>query len=148
LGHRRPRSYRIDSKSLRLSHRGRGGPLQEAGVTALSLPDTYYQKLAGAYGQRRDWILEILRRADLDCYAPGSANYIMSCISNSGFSDDLSFVRHLLEKIGVAAVPGSSFFAKEKTGGAGLIRFCFCKKYETLKAAGDRLGLLAKPPAA
>jgi aminotransferase len=62
----------------------------------------------------------------------------MTDISEFGFSDDLSFVRHLIENVGVAAVPGSSFFSDSKAGSA-LIRFCFCKKYETLEMAGDRL---------
>jgi aminotransferase len=62
----------------------------------------------------------------------------MADISKFGFPDDFTFVRHLIEHCGVAAVPGSSFFA-DSNQGATLIRFCFCKKYETLKEAGNRL---------
>jgi aminotransferase len=62
----------------------------------------------------------------------------MTDISGFGFSDDVSFVRHMIENVGVAAVPGSSFFS-DSSSGATLIRFCFCKKYETLEMAGDRL---------
>jgi len=62
----------------------------------------------------------------------------MTDISGFGFADDVSFVRHLIEKAGVAAVPGSSFFSNSNAG-ATLIRFCFCKKYETLEEAGSRL---------
>jgi aspartate/methionine/tyrosine aminotransferase len=70
---------------------------------------------------------------------------MMSDISEFGFVDDLSFVRHMIEKVGVAAVPGSSFFSDSKAGRA-LIRFCFCKKYETLKKAGDRLRRIQSYP--
>ncbi len=62
----------------------------------------------------------------------------MADISDFGFADDVSFVRHMIENVGVAAVPGSSFFS-DSNAGATLIRFCFCKKYETLEEAGDRL---------
>jgi aminotransferase len=67
----------------------------------------------------------------------------MTDISAFGFADDLSFVRHLIENVGVAAVPGSSFFSdsgiSNSSPGSALIRFCFCKKYETLEKAGSRL---------
>jgi len=62
----------------------------------------------------------------------------MTDISGFGFPDDLAFARHLIEKIGVAAVPGSSFYARS-CGGSQQIRFCFCKKYETLELARNQL---------
>ena len=117
---------------------GAAAPLQHAGVTALNLPDGYYSALAKTYQQKRDLLLKILEGAGFRCYVPKGAYYIMSDISAFGFRDDVSFARYLVEEIGVAAVPGSSFFA-EPSGGAHLIRFCFAKKPETLKAAGDRL---------
>jgi aspartate/methionine/tyrosine aminotransferase len=117
---------------------GAAAPLQQAGVVALNLPDSYYEKLSVGYLTRRDILLERLEQAGFRCYRPNGAYYIMTDISGFGFADDLSFVRHMIENVGVAAVPGSSFFA-DSNAGATLIRFCFCKKYETLEKAGDRL---------
>src|ERR1700733_2614104 len=122
---------------------GAAAPLQEAGVTALSLPGSYYEKLSMEYQKRRDFLLQRLEQAGFRCYRAHGAYYIMTDISEFGFADDLSFVRHLIENAGVAAVPGSSFFADSEISnsnpGATLIRFCFCKKYETLDEAGVRL---------
>jgi aspartate/methionine/tyrosine aminotransferase len=117
---------------------GAAAPLQQAGVVALNLAASYYEKLRTEYQKRRDFLLERLERAGFRCYRPSGAYYIMTDISSFGFSDDVSFVRHMIERVGVAAVPGSSFFSDSKAG-AALIRFCFCKKYETLEKAGDRL---------
>jgi aminotransferase len=117
---------------------GAAAPLQQAGVVALNLPDTYYEKIGIEYQKRRDLLLNRLEESGFRCYRPNGAYYIMTDISGFGFPDDVSFVRHLIENIGVAAVPGSSFFS-DSNAGATLIRFCFCKKYETLEKAGDRL---------
>ena len=83
-------------------------------------------------------LLGILEGAGFRCFRPDGAYYIMTDIQKFGFPDDYAFVRHLIERVGVAAVPGSSFFA-DSNAGSTLIRFCFCKKYETLEAAGIRL---------
>ena len=120
---------------------GAAAPLQQAGVTALNLPDSYYSKLASGYQQRRDLLLGLLERAGFRCFRPDGAYYIMTDVGNFGFPDDHTFVRHMIEHCGVAAVPGSSFF-EESREGASLIRFCFCKKYETLEEAGNRLRTL------
>jgi aspartate/methionine/tyrosine aminotransferase len=117
---------------------GAAAPLQQAGVAALSLPDSYYEKLSLEYQKRRDFLSQRLEQAGFRCYRPYGAYYVMTDISAFGFADDLSFVRHMIENVGVAAVPGSSFFSDSKAG-TTLIRFCFCKKYETLNEAGDRL---------
>jgi aminotransferase len=117
---------------------GAAAPLQQAGVTALNLPDSYYTDLARTYQQKRDLLLNILQGAGFRCYMPKGAYYIMCDISSFGFPDDVAFARHLVEEIGVGAVPGSSFFA-DPADGANLIRFCFAKRPETLAAAGERL---------
>jgi aspartate/methionine/tyrosine aminotransferase len=117
---------------------GAAAPLQQAGVVALNLPDSYYEKLSLEYQKRRDFLLERLEQAGFRCYRPNGAYYIMTDISDFGFADDVSFVRQLVKSPGVAAVPGSSFFS-DSNAGATLIRFCFCKKYETLEEAGNRL---------
>ena len=117
---------------------GAAAPLQQAGVLALNQPDTYYQKLARDYSSRRDTLLGLLGRAGFRCYRPSGAYYIMADVHELGFADDVAVVQHMIEHAGVAAVPGSSFFA-DPHDGSQIIRFCFCKKYETLEEAGNRL---------
>lgn len=117
---------------------GAASPLQQAGVTALGMPDEYYRGLAREYQTRRDHILSSLKDAGLRPFTPSGAYYTMAGISGLGFPDDLSFVRHLIENVGVAAVPGSSFYAHSDEG-SQFVRFCFCKKYETLDAARRQL---------
>ncbi|MGA2113688.1 MAG: aminotransferase class I/II-fold pyridoxal phosphate-dependent enzyme [Bryobacteraceae bacterium] len=117
---------------------GAAAPLQQAGALALSLPDSYYEGLAADYSRRRAVILAALAKAGFRSFHPRGAYYVMTDISSFGFEDDISFVRFLIEKIGVAAVPGSSFYAGVE-GGRQQIRFCFCKKYETLELAGQQL---------
>lgn len=130
------------SESIRKVHDfltvGAAAPLQQAGVLALNMPDSYYQKLAKDYQAKRDMLLGILEGAGFRCFRPDGAYYIMTDVSGFGFRDDYEFVRHMIETSGVAAVPGSSFFADSKDG-SKIIRFCFCKKYETLEEAKIRL---------
>jgi aspartate/methionine/tyrosine aminotransferase len=120
---------------------GAAAPLQAAAAAALSLPASYYRELAAGYETRRNRLMGILESAGFVCYEPRGAYYIMTDITAFGFADDVAFSRHLVTDIGVAAVPGSSFY---KTPGAGnsKVRFCFCKKDETLSAAEERLGQL------
>jgi aspartate/methionine/tyrosine aminotransferase len=117
---------------------GAAAPLQAAGATALAWPDDYYTKVAGEYTGRRAHLLETLTEAGFRCFVPGGAYYIMTDISRFGFADDVSCVRYLIEELGVAAVPGSSFYA-HPGGGSQQVRFCFCKKYETLDGARRQL---------
>ena len=113
-------------------------PLQQAGIAALSMDDAYYERLAGQYTERRDLLLRTLEDAGFRCFRPRGSYYIMCDISEFGFADDLAFARHLVEEVGVSAVPGSSFFENGECGNQ-LIRFCFCKRHETLAEAGRRL---------
>jgi len=117
---------------------GAPAPLQEAGAVALAMPEDYYASLAARYQERRDVLLDILERHHFTCYRPLGAYYIMTDISVFGFADDVEFARYLVKDIGVAAVPGSSFY---KTAGVGKnkLRFCFCKRPETLAEADRRL---------
>ena len=121
---------------------GAASPLQQAGTMALALDDDYYTSLAAQYAAKRDHILETLERAGLRCFVPRGAYYVMTDISGLGFSDDLAFAKYLIEKIGIAAVPGSSFYAHPERG-SQQIRFCFCKKYETLELARHYIQKLA-----
>jgi aminotransferase len=117
---------------------GAAAPLQQAGALALSFGEEYYRRLAAEYCARRDLILRMLEQAGFRCYAPRGAYYVMTDASGFGFASDLTFVRHLIENVGVAAVPGSSFYA-HPAAGAQQVRFCFCKKYETLEMARAKL---------
>jgi aspartate/methionine/tyrosine aminotransferase len=117
---------------------GAAAPLQEACSLALTFSDDYYHQLTADYAKRRSLILDILEGAGFRCYSPRGAYYVITDISSFGFADDVSFVRHLITDIGVAAVPGSSFY-DNPADGSQQIRFCFCKKYETLEAAGKKL---------
>jgi len=120
---------------------GAAAPLQEAGAVALQFPQSYYDKLAADYLVRRDKMLEILENAGFRCFRPRGAYYIMTDISAFGFSDDVAFARHLVEEIGIAAVPGSSFY-RNPADGSKQLRFTFCKSEKTLKAAAERFSKL------
>lgn len=123
---------------------GAPAPLQEAGAAALALPASYYQSLATSYCARRDRLMPALAEAGFRCFRPRGAYYIMTDINAFGFSDDVTFTRHLVQEIGVAAVPGSSFYHDPRDG-ARQVRFAFCKRAETLDAAGKRLQKLHTP---
>ncbi len=117
---------------------GAAAPLQQAGAVALCLPESYYEKLAADYRIRRDRTLAMLEGAGFRCFKPGGAYYIMTDISGFGFSDDVAFTRHMIEQVGVAPVPGSSFYSNPADG-SQQVRFCFCKTDATLSAAEERL---------
>jgi aminotransferase len=123
---------------------GAAAPLQEAGAVAMQFPPEYYATLARDYAARRDRLLGILTEAGFRCFKPRGAYYIMTDISAFGFPDDVAFARYLVKEIGVAAVPGSSFYRNPADGRTHL-RFTFCKTEKTFQAAAERL---AKLPAA
>ena len=120
---------------------GAAAPLQEAGALALGLPDEYYRALAAGYTRRRDRLLPILQRAGFRTHVPRGAYYVMTEIDGLGWDDDVAFARHLVEDIGVAVVPGSSFY-HEAADGRGQVRFAFCKKDATFDEAERRLARL------
>ncbi len=115
---------------------GAAAPLQAAAVTALELPDSYYAGLLASYTEKRDLFLGYLDRAGLTYSRPQGAYYVMVDISEFGWNDDVEFSEWLAREVGVAAVPGSSFFHEPVRN---LIRFHFAKRSETLAAAGERL---------
>lgn len=117
---------------------GAAAPLQAAGAYALSLPQEYYDTMQSEYRARRDLLLPVLDAAGFKTFVPDGAYYIMTDISGFGFSDDVEFTKHLIREVGVACVPGSSFYSQPSLG-QQQVRFCFCKKDETLYAAADRL---------
>ena len=113
-------------------------PLQIAGITALGLPDDYYATTLAEYDERRATMMRILDETGFVAQPPAGAYYVMADISHLAFDDDVIAATSLVEKIGVATVPGSSFFS-DPANGRHLLRFAFCKKLETLEAAGERL---------
>jgi aminotransferase len=117
---------------------GAAAPLQQAGVMALAMGTDYYEHLSTEYCGRRDHMVTSLESAGFRCFVPKGAYYVMTDVSGLGFADDVAFVRHLIENLGVAAVPGSSFYATPG-GGSQQVRFCFCKKLETLEKARAQL---------
>ena len=122
---------------------GAANPLQRAGAYALSLPPKYYKDLQKEYQLKRDFIVPVLQDVGLKCEAPEGAYYVMTEIADFGFKDDLEFTKHLIREIGVACVPGSSFY-KSPDDSRNFVRFCFCKMDETLHSAAERLQKLKK----
>jgi aspartate/methionine/tyrosine aminotransferase len=117
---------------------GAPAPLQEAGAAALGLPRAYYENLATGYKARRDRLIPALAEAGFRCFRPRGAYYVMTDITVFGFADDVAFTKYLVKEIGVAAVPGSSFY-NDPRDGAKQVRFAFCKRDATLDEAGRRL---------
>jgi aminotransferase len=122
---------------------GAPAPLQEAGAVALGMQPSYYQGLADGYRKRRDRLVPALTEAGFHCFQPRGAYYVMTDISGFGFANDIEFTKYLVKEIGVAAVPGSSFYRDPKDG-AQQVRFAFCKKDATLDEAAKRLRKLRK----
>jgi len=117
---------------------GAPAPLQEAGASALGLPDSYYANLAEGYRKRRDRLIPVLEEAGFRCFQPRGAYYVMTDIGAFGYADDVAFTKYLVSEVGVAAVPGSSFY-RDRKDGAQQVRFAFCKRDATLDEAAARL---------
>ena len=113
-------------------------PLQMAGVAALGFPDSYYRDLATMYRRKRDLLWRALKDVGFEAVSPDGAYYIIADHTPFGFADDWAFTRHLVEKVGVAVVPGSSFFSDPEDG-KRYVRFMFSKRDETLQEAAARL---------
>jgi aminotransferase len=116
-------------------------PLQHAGAAALGMPDGYYQVMAAEYQRLRDRLVDVLEGHGFVCFQPRGAYYLMTDISSFGFADDVEFARYLVRDVGVATIPGSSFYADARDG-AALVRFCFSKREATIREAESRLGRL------
>jgi aminotransferase len=115
---------------------GAAAPLQEAAVAGLELPDSYYAELQATYTEKRSVFLRYLDQAGLTYTRPDGAYYVLVDISEFGWKSDVAFAEWLTREVGVAGVPGSSFFREPVHH---LIRFHFAKKTVTLIAAGERL---------
>jgi aminotransferase len=113
-------------------------PLQEAAASALQIDRSYYQTLAMEYDKRREFFSQVLEETGFRIYRPQGSYYIMTDIRHFGFPDDVAFALYLVEKFGVATVPGSSFYSCPSLGETK-IRFCFPKRMQTLEQAAERL---------
>jgi aminotransferase len=120
---------------------GAPAPLQEAAAAALDFPDAFYDDLAAAYRRRRDVLFEALTAVGFGCTLPQGAYYIMADVRPLSDLDDVAFARYLTEKVGVAPVPGTSFY-HEPALGRHAVRFTFSKTEETLRQAARRLAAL------
>jgi aminotransferase len=123
---------------------GAAAPLQAAGVAAMALPPSYYESMAADYLERRDLLCDVLRKTGFEFVTPDGAYYVLCdthAVDPAG--DDVLFARRLVEQIGVAAVPGSSFYP-DPADGRRTIRFACPKRLETLHAAADRLARLTE----
>lgn len=130
------------SRAVRMSHQfitfcGQSA-LQKAMAFAIDFPDSYYEALLADYTRRRDWLCDALKDIGFRVFTPEGTYYVLADIRPLGFADDLTFCRMLPREAGVAAIPCSSFW-KDRRQGRELVRFCFCKRDETLQAAVTRL---------
>lgn len=118
-------------------------PFMDAGVVALSMPPESYVALAADYQAKRDLMLDILTRHGFATYQPGGAYYVMVDVAKFGFASDTEFALHLIKDVGVATIPGSSFYI-DPASAPQTVRFCFSKRTETLQEADRRLAALPR----
>ena len=122
---------------------GAAAPLQQGAAFALAFPDEYYRNLAATYQNKRDFMLAALKNTPFRVdFTPPGAYYIITdataLLQSTGLPDDVALARHLITEAGIATVPGSSFY-RNGAGGQTKIRFCYCKKPETLALAASLL---------
>ena len=128
---------------------GAAAPLQAAAAVALDFSDAYFAELSRSYQEKRDFLLPALRGAGLEPVGtPRGAYYIMTdasaLLEATGLPDDVALARWLIEEAGLATVPGSSFYRRDVRDGRRLIRFCYCKREETLRRAAELLAALPR----
>jgi aminotransferase len=123
---------------------GAPAPLQEGAVAALESSPDYYAQLKREYQRRRDLFIPLITAAGFVPSIPGGAYYVMAEYPDVGIRDDVEFTRYLIEKIGVAVVPASSFYRPADPEAKRRVRFCYPKRDETLLEAGKRLAVLSQ----
>ena len=117
-------------------------PLQHGAAAALRAPESYFREFLDGYAHRRDLLVDGLARIGFDVYPPQGTYFVLADHTPFGFPDDVAFCRHLIETVGVAAIPPSAFYHDPRDG-AKLVRFAFCKDEGTLREAIGRLAKLA-----
>ncbi len=120
-------------------------PLQHGAVAALGAPDSYYAELLQAYRRRRELLVAGLEAIGFRVYPPAGTYFVLADHTAFGFPDDVSFCRHLIEEVGVAAIPPGAFY-HDPADGRDLVRFAFCKDEGTLSEALERLRALRARP--
>ena len=118
-------------------------PLQHAAATALSAPPSYFEELSGSYRSKRDLLADGLEAIGLEVFVPQGTYFMMADHSRFGFADDVAFVNHLIDQVGVAAIPPSAFY-HDRTDGGNMVRFAFCKDENTLREAIERMRRLSR----
>jgi len=135
----------VEAAGVRAAHQfltfTTASPLQHGAAAALAAPDSYYVELAAAYRARRDLLAGGLADLGFEVFLPAGTYSMLADHTRFGFTDDVAFVRHLIEATGVAAIPPSAFYHR-RDDGSSLVRFAFCKDEATLATAIDRLGAL------
>lgn len=116
-------------------------PLQHGAVAAINAPDSYYDEFVAEYRTRRDILVEGLARIGFEVYPPAGTYFVLADHTRFGFGTDVAFCKHMIEEIGVAAIPPSSFYHDAKDG-YNLVRFAFCKTEDTLREALERMAKL------
>jgi len=116
-------------------------PVQHGAVAAMTAPETFYEEMRSDYRTKRDLLTDGLSESGFDVYPAEGTYFLMAGHGNFGFEDDRAFCRHLIEKVGVAAIPPSAFY-HDPADGAPLVRFAFCKDQSTLADALDRISRL------
>jgi aminotransferase len=120
---------------------GAPAPLQASGAIGFAFDADYFNHLALDYKARLNMLAPVLRDVGFRFSSPEGAYYIFADFSAISEQDDVTFAKWLVEEVGVATVPGSSFYSNKKDG-RPFVRFAFCKKFETMKRAADRLAQL------
>jgi aminotransferase len=118
---------------------GTAAPLQRAAASAVSLDQKYFVELAEKYAIRRNHLLESLDSVGIPYMKPQGAYYVFADISKFGFANDVEFTKNMIENVGVAVVPGSTFFNKSSEIGRRFVRFCFSRQLDVLEDARARL---------
>ena len=121
---------------------GAPAPLMEAAAIGYSYPDSYYQQLSDEYRDRRDYLAGPLRDAGFKFANPAGAYYFFADFSAISKDDDVTFAKWMTREIGVATVPGSSFYRPGASAGSKYTRFAFCKQRATLEKAVEKLAKL------
>jgi aminotransferase len=131
------------SRGILLAHSyltvGTAAPLQFGAISATGLPASYYQGLAAMLQTRRDFLQTGLEQVGFCCRRPQGGYFIIAECGSFGWPDDWSLARHLIEAVGVAAIPLSGFYKNYPAGSGVFLRFAFCKQEDTLRAAIERL---------
>jgi aspartate/methionine/tyrosine aminotransferase len=122
---------------------GAPAPLQQAAALGYGYPEAYYQQMAADYRARRDYLAAPLREAGFSFADPDGAYYFFADFSALSKDDDVTFAKWMTREIGVATVPGSSFYRPGAIEGKRYTRFAFCKRQETLERAVEKLAKLA-----